>query len=956
MSIECFCANASCRQRYSVPVAAAGKSVKCKACGETFVVSTTTPAPAPTPVPTDAIPKTLGRFKIQRKLGAGAFGTVYRAYDPQLDRTVALKVPHAETMTTADRIERFLREAKATANLKHPHIVPVFDAGKDGAHHYIASAFIDGQTLSSAIPKNGMEFDRAARIARELADALAYAHKQGIVHRDVKPANIMLDKDGGVHLMDFGLAWRPDDETKPPRTGAPRTEPADASPPAGSGSAVDRHDESKLTKLDAVMGTPAYMSPEQASGQKGDAQPAMDQYAAGVVLYELLTGTVPFRGPKMAVLYSVINDQPKPPRKVNSDVPKDLEAICLKAMSKEPEDRYEDCQEMADDLRRWLDGEPVTARRRSLSERALRWAKQDPKLALAGTAIAVVVLVSMVLVSEAALRAVQARKQTEEARLQAVKEAADASEARKRAEHAEAERDKALKELNKALNDVFGPYKSVKELREKLNALSKSSADQWGQTLALQEQAKKDREHFEEQLAELRAERDLWKQRARAADEKAKRDIAALRASLKASQVLLLDHPIQLAYMAHRLGQLKAARDILESVAVQDRGWEWQHLSRLCGASTVSPVLKSKAGDGTYPIAFSPDGTLIVAVANDSDNIARVWDTRTGKEVAKLANQQPVIASAFSHDGKRVVTAAFNPDGKRGSIAANQVRVWDIGTGESIIIDPPNSFRASKVAFNPEGTRVLTIDKDDNGVRLWDTKTGLPATRALDIKTKVAAFSPDGARVFTRDFQNDITVWHVNFGAKSANFTGTAQGTSAAALATLPHDQNRSRYRLITTIGGRATLWDADNEKKKTVALKGRVSEVRTAVFSQDEKRVTTASDDGTVVVWDAETGDAQAFLAVGETTSAISMILAGLGHQVGIVLPSTVKNVAINPNGERVAIADENGTVSIWDTSTGKKQLTLEYPAKVKAVAWNAAGTHLAVGLADGALHVLDG
>ncbi len=336
MSLRMTCPNPACAKRYSIPEAGTGRSIRCKACGETFVavgsatvdagaakpnapdaemepawdaVSSPLATSPPPPVPMPVGGNTVGRFVIRGKLGAGAFGTVYRAYDPQLDRVVALKVPNPGVMADAKRAERFLREAKAAANLRHPHIVPVFDAGQDGDTCYIASAFIDGKPLADTIEEKGTDFPRAARLARELADALAYAHDQGIVHRDVKPQNIMLDAHDRVHLMDFGLASRQDEAAK-------------------------------LTNDGAVMGTPAYMAPEQAAGQKGEAQPAADQYAVGVVLYELLTGTVPFKGPAPVVIHNAIHVEPDSPRKHRPYIPKDLETICLKAMAKKPEQRY----------------------------------------------------------------------------------------------------------------------------------------------------------------------------------------------------------------------------------------------------------------------------------------------------------------------------------------------------------------------------------------------------------------------------------------------------------------------------------------------------------------------------------------------------------------------------------------------------------------------------------------
>ncbi|HEV3236898.1 MAG TPA: serine/threonine-protein kinase, partial [Gemmataceae bacterium] len=313
------------------------------------------------------LPARIGRFQIRALRGAGAFGTVYRAYDPQLDREVALKVPLAGVLDSPLRIERFLREARAAAQLRHPHIVPVHEAGHDGDQYYIASAFIEGQTLAEECDEGPLEPRRAAQIVRDLAEALSYAHEQGIVHRDVKPANVMIDAKGRPHLMDFGLAARQDSEEK-------------------------------LTVDGAILGTAAYMAPEHASGQQGDPKAASDQYSLGVVLYELLCGRTPFAGPASVMLFNAVHTEPPSPRSIRPNLPRDLETICITALAKNPDERFENCQEFADDLRRWLEDEPIHRRRLSIPERVVRWCKREPKVAVT-TLVALISLASLALVA-----------------------------------------------------------------------------------------------------------------------------------------------------------------------------------------------------------------------------------------------------------------------------------------------------------------------------------------------------------------------------------------------------------------------------------------------------------------------------------------------------------------------------------------------------------------------------
>jgi tRNA A-37 threonylcarbamoyl transferase component Bud32 len=276
----------------------------------------------------------LGRFRILGVLGQGQHATVYRASDPVLERDVALKVPRPGVLRTEKALERFLGEARAQARLRHPRIVPVYEAGRAGDRYYIAMAVIEGRGLDDRLAEDGpMAPDRAAGVAAELAEALAYAHALGVVHRDVKPANVRVDDRGDVYLMDFGIAYRPDSNELPLPPGM-------------------------------ILGTPAYVAPEQAEGGRTDPLPASDQYSLGAVFYELLCGRPPFVGPPSYVLFHAIHREPPSPRALEPRVPRALAAICLKALAKDPRRRYADCQALADDLRRWLRGETPLAHRR----------------------------------------------------------------------------------------------------------------------------------------------------------------------------------------------------------------------------------------------------------------------------------------------------------------------------------------------------------------------------------------------------------------------------------------------------------------------------------------------------------------------------------------------------------------------------------------------------------------
>ncbi len=395
MPVLIQCPNPNCARSSSVADDVVGRGVRCKHCGTRFKASasTTVTGPGTGPVSQAAVgtslpgskstnpgnsgnlrpprsgvapPATIGRFLIRDRLGSGAAGAVFRAYDPQLDREVAIKLPQPGTLDSPKRVERFLREARSAARLRHPNIVPVYEAGHEAGTYYIASAFVAGKPLSAAVPEKGMAPKRAARLMRDVCSAVAYAHDEGIVHRDIKPANVMLDADDNPHLMDFGLAARHDEENR-------------------------------LTQDGAVLGTPAYMAPEMAAGQQGEARPAADQYSLGVMLYELLTGRPPFDGPPAIVLYNAIHTEPKRPSEWRDRVPPDLEAVCLQAMAKDPAERYSTVQAMANDLARWINRERVEAEMPATAVAGpLEWVKANSVLVAAAAAIAATILALVV--------------------------------------------------------------------------------------------------------------------------------------------------------------------------------------------------------------------------------------------------------------------------------------------------------------------------------------------------------------------------------------------------------------------------------------------------------------------------------------------------------------------------------------------------------------------------------
>ena len=432
--------------------AAPGKLVKCPKCGKKFRVPATddtlhTPPPTATddqtqPANRPAFP-TMPGYEILDELGRGGMGVVYKARQTGLNRVVALKMILSAEHAGADEMKRFRIEAEAVAQLQHPNIVQVYEIGEHNGRPYFSMEFVEGGSLQQRIGGKPQPPKWCAAMAEKLALAMHAAHAQGIIHRDLKPANVLLCTAGvppavtpasrrhGTRLeepriMDFGLAKRL------------------------------KADES-LTQSGAVMGTPQYMAPEQASGEARRVGPLADVYALGAILYTMLTGKPPFSADTaMAMLRKVLNEEPAPPTALHKRIPPDIETICLKCLQKEPAKRYASANELAADLRRFLNGEPIVARASSPWEKAAKWARRSPT---AAALIGVSALATVGVIGLLVRHDVQQRSANAELRA-----ALDAIEQEKqRVKQAEDERRRANLELTKERRT---PDEKEKEVRD----------------------------------------------------------------------------------------------------------------------------------------------------------------------------------------------------------------------------------------------------------------------------------------------------------------------------------------------------------------------------------------------------------------------------------------------------------------------------------------------------------
>jgi WD40 repeat protein len=897
---------------------------------------------APAERPADLV----GDYELLEEVAHGGMGVVYRARQKSLNRLVALKMVLAARWASADDVERFRREAESAARLDHPHIVPIYEVGEWRASAsspvvpYFSMKLTDGGSLADNLPRFVRDARAAARLLATAARAVHHAHQRGILHRDLKPSNVLLDADGQPYVADFGLAKRV----------------------GGDGA---------LSHSGAITGTPGYMAPEQGSGEQR-LTTAVDVYGLGAVLYELLTGRPPFKAETpLETLLLVRTTEPARPRVLNAKVDRDLETICLKCLQKEPAQRYGSAEALADDLERWLRGEPILARPASAGEHLAKWAKRRPAVAaLLGVAAGLLLAVLSVLAWGWQQSADKANAQAT-ARTAAEQKAAAEEHARVAAQK-EAEAEKRRADEARQRERTVQAYLALEKGTNRLDRGELVSGVLW---LA------RGLEVAPDDAVELRRSfRTLlggWT-----------RDLPSLKA------VLLLDG----AYLAALSPDgKKILTDKSKTVRLWDAatrepvGEPMEHAEPVCGAvfdpggNSVVTVSRKDGQDGlhlrrwdaatgqflakikSFRAAFyywlSPDGRTVAVNQSfpNGETEAQFWDLATEKMLGQTTRSKgPSNVGAFSPDGTKFVfgklqpgeddelfdvargkligalvipkkeggtaCVAFSPDSKVTLTATGngQARLWDAATGK--VLGEPIRHGSGPIwvaAFRPDGKELVTVSweveskapewliSDRFTVRRWNAITGGPVGEPMRTGlTYVAAYSPDGKTLVTAGI--DVRLWD----AASGQLLGMPlqRGASVQTIAFTPDGRG------FWAGGGddSARLWQLPRQKDLVHELAGHRQAAPVVAYSPDGKSVLTAGQDGTARVWDAATGRPK-----GEV----------LDHGDGNVFAAT-----FSPDGNRVLTAFEPrnreppAETRLWDAGTGKP---LGEPLKHDSAIW---------------------
>jgi len=902
-----------------------------------------------------------GDYELQEEIARGGMGIVWRARQISLDRPVALKLILAGQMATEREIQRFVREAQAAANLDHPNIVPIHEVGEHAGHHYFSMRLIEGGSLAQrmadyqlpseaplsgdpAADKKGLE-ERKAKVVTLIAQtarAVHHAHQRGVLHRDLKPANILIDGRGEPFVTDFGLAKR-----------------------------VDLPAE--MSRSDTVVGTPNYMSPEQARGRHKDLTTATDIFSLGAVLYHLLTGRPPFQGPTpWETLRQVVEQEPPRPSVVNRQVDPDLETICLKCIEKTPALRYASADALADDLGRWLRGEPIHARPSTEYQRVFKWVRRKPRVA---TLIGLIILTSLAGLGGVLWewrQAVVARGQAIQQRGLARAAEQDAREklwssylAQARAIRWSGRPGRRFESLA-ALSNAAAMRPSM-ELRDEaiacMGLFDVRVRRQWrvaSKPLSIQGL-----------VFDARMERYAWAHPEgditihRLADD---REILRLAGPGPRNQASLCFSPdgrfLAERYDAQttnffRVWNLDDRKPVLSlPFPATESALGFSPDSRRVATGLAGMILlydlpsgretnRIPVGYAPSSISFDPSGRRLVVCGRDS-SMAEIFDADTGRLELGLAHPAQVASVAWSPNPRLLACACWD----------TRIYLWDTLTGKTNAVCAGHMGAAVGALFNRSGDLLVSISFDGS-TRFWDPATGEQALSVSAGLVPFSPFSPDDRMLGFRAGDADIGIWDVAPATECRQWR-----TRIAANAVFLH----AGRVLATSDSQGLRFWDANSHRSLGfLSLKG--CRCLASVF--DGQTLCACGEDGLyriLLAIDRKTGNLEVgpperlwpslFTDVSLTPNGQTLVCSSRGNSEVLIFDLNhaaspkvldcqdgINSASISPDGQWVACTPWSGTkIKVWDRDAVKVVKELPLAGNVAVAAFSPAGDRLVV------------
>ncbi|MDB5334834.1 MAG: repeat-containing protein, partial [Planctomycetaceae bacterium] len=809
----------------------------------------------------------LGRYERGRELGRGGMGVVYQARDTQLGRSVAIKVLLAGPYANLTDLDRWRREAEAVACLAHPNIVQILEIGNHDGRPLIVLEYVAGRNLSELIAGQPQPAQFSAELLEKLSGAVHFAHQRGIVHRDLKPSNVLLatsENRDAVSLRqgngetvryepkitDFGLAKRFVGDSSQTRTGA-------------------------------LIGTPSYMAPEQ-TGVSKYVGPASDVYSLGAILYELLTGKPPFEAESvLETARQVVWDEPIPPSRLAPRVPRDLETICLKCLRKEPYKRYATADALADELRRYLTGQPILARPISIWQQTVRWAWRRPAIA-ALIAVSVVALTSVLMLN---LWHTAELKKSNQRLTDALTET-ESERARAEREQAEAERqsERYREQLNRSQRGLFAlQLAQVESLWRNdpgrgLVLLEDSSVCPvhlrdftWRYLYGL---CKRDRRVLAapgrgltwvalspngHQAAAIGTDHRvrIWK--------------------LDPAMILETEEPVEILAATTQLLLSAAWRDDQSLLLVEKNGAtsSWDQAS----FGTRETIINGTTGAGCAAFTLTAKHLALGYASGE----VKLYDLQSKKVQHTLAAHAGAVQSvAFSRDERWLVTC-----GTEGAIC-----VWDVASGQRQIEITPRTDPALAVAFAPDG-KLLATGHNDETVKLWQPSDGkLVATLKGHLSGVIAlSFSHDGQTLASGSRDLSVRLWDVASRQPRTSLTGHAKAVTALDFSA------DDRTLISASLDGTARVWETVTPAP-FVEWTGHRDRILALAFSPDGRMLASSSKDMTVKLWDRGTGQ--------------------IRHTLERV--HRVRRIVFTRDSKLMLTASEDRSVRLWDPATGKQ------------------------------------